>query len=415
MRSLFTAACAAGFLLGCTSGPAAEHDSGDGDGPPASQGPDGGTAAGGGDDDDDGCPIAGGPAEEAVFTSGGGQPDLAIEDRLVALIEAAEPEAQIRASFAYLDQRRVADTLIDAHKRGVDVRVVLDERNQVEEAGGWHWNGAVASLIEVLGADRVIACGGADSPPDGGGCIAREKQHNAFLLVSSTCDGSSAIVAQTSAYLTKAQLSRRDNLVVIRGDDALHAAYLEYWRDLARQNADDTYYRIIDGDKATRLFLFPRASSGGGTRDPATDTIYNLLHDNVVCAGGTRVRLAMSYWSTGRGYLVDQLDRMAGAGCDVRIVANPDSTDDAVASALRAAFDAEHLAFLPGVHHKYLLVDGSYGDDQTARLVWTGTQDFTASALRSNDEVILRLDDAAFHDRFLADWNAMFSAAAPPL
>jgi phosphatidylserine/phosphatidylglycerophosphate/cardiolipin synthase-like enzyme len=118
----------------------------------------------------------------------------------------------------------------------------------------------------------------------------------------------------------------------------------------------------------------------------------------------------MSYWTAARDYLVDELRRLAGAGCDVAIVVNPDTAEAAIESALAAAFDADHLAMLPGVHHKYLVVDGGYAGDPAAHLVWTGTQDFTAAALRDNDEVMLRLDSAAFRDRFLADWNAMFAA-----
>lgn len=411
MRHVFTATFAAGLLLGCGSSPGEEEGRGPdgGDAPPGPGRPDGG---GPDEGDGDDCPIAGGPAQEAIFTAGGAEPDLAIEDQLVALIDAAVPDARLRAAFAYLDQPRVAGALLAAHERGVDVRIVLDERNQVLEAGAWRWTAAVASLLDGLGAERVIVCGGADSPPDGGGCIAGDKQHNAFLLVSATCDGSSSLVAQTSAYPTKDQLFRRNNLVVLRGDGPLFAAYDDYWRDLAADRRDDSYYRIADGEQGTRLFLYPRAPSGTRQVDPSTDTIHVLLHDNVDCAGGTRVRLAMSYWSTGRDYLVDELARLAGTGCDVRIVANPDTTDDAVASALAAAFDADHLAMLPGVHHKYLLIDGTYAG-APSRLVWTGSQDFTLSALRGNDEAILRLSSPAFHDHFTADWTALFAAASP--
>lgn len=404
---------AAGLLTACTSGPADDDptDPGPagGGGGPAGSSPDGGPAAEGDGGD---CSIAGGPAEEAIFTAGGAEPDLAIEDRLVAFLQAAVPGSRVRAAFAYLDQPRLAEALIDADRRGVDVRLVLDERNQELAAGAWQWNTAVAALMDALGPDRLVVCGGADSPPDGGGCVARDKQHNAFLLLSETCDGSTSIVLQTSAYPTKGQLFDRDNLVVVRRDDALFAAYDQYWRDLAHQRADDTYYRIADGERGTRLFLYPRGPSGERERDPSTDTVWVLLHDNVDCAGGTRLRLAMSYWSAGRDYLVTELARLAAAGCDVRVVANPDTTDPAVLAALRDAFDADHLALLPGVHHKYLLLDGRYAGEP-AQLVWTGTQDFTLSALRANDEVILRLSGAAWHDRFLADWTAMVTAAAP--
>jgi phosphatidylserine/phosphatidylglycerophosphate/cardiolipin synthase-like enzyme len=405
MRYAVSAAFAAGLLLGCSSSERGGPDSGPADPQPPGT-PDAGGAGGGPLDD---CPITAPEPVVAVFTAGGAQPDLAIEDRLVHLVAAAEPNARLRAAFAYLDQQRMADALIDADRRGVDVRIVLDERNQVRVGDAWKWNGAVASLQAGLGPERVTICGGADSPPDGGGCIGSEKQHNAFLLVSDTCDGSTSVVAQTSAYPTKPQLFKRNNLVVVSGDDALFTAYDDYWRDLARDQGDATYYRIVDGDRGNRLFLYPRAPSGDRLRDQSTDTIDVLLAENVDCARKTRVRLAMAYWTAARDYLVDELARLAAAGCDVAVVANPDTTEDSVAGDLRAAFDADHLAWVAGVHHKYLLVDGTYAG-AAGQLVWTGTQDFTASALRSNDEAILRLEGAAIHGRFSADWSAMFAA-----
>ena len=375
--------------------------------PPEAGGPDGGLPV------DDGCAAGVDAADREVwFTDGGnGAGDLAIEDRLVALIEGAEDGARVRAAFGYLDQVRVARALVEASRRGVDVRLVIDERNQVQKPdGSWVWNDAVEQARAELG-QRLIVCGGGDTPADGGGCIGSEKNHNSFLLVSSLCDGTESIVAQTSAYPTKSQAFARNNLVVLRGDAGLHAAYETYWEDLARRRRDADYYRIENGETGTRLFLYPRAAEGTSSVEPATDTVFRLLRDNVSCQGGTRVRLAMTYWSSGRDYLADELGRLAGLGCKVDVVVRAGTVDAAVLSTLRSRLGADHVRQLAGVHHKFLLVEGQYSG-QPAALVWTGTQDFTHPALRRNDEVLLRIDDAAVHDAFRVEHEAMFAAGA---
>jgi hypothetical protein len=401
-----------GLLLAC--GPASHEatpDAGPGELP--GDRPDGEATGDEGDEPGDGCSLA--PAQDAVqsyFTRSLPTADTTIEDQLVATLEAAGPGSVVRAAFAYLDRAKVAFALVHAQERGADVRVVLDERNQIEEAGTWRWRDAVEHLRQELG-DRLVICGGQDMPADGGGCIGAAKQHNSFLLVTDTCDGSTAIVAQTSAYPTKSHLSTYNNLVVVRDDAALFAAYLSYWDDLTAQERAPDYFRVTDGDAATRLYLYPRASDREGDGDPGTDTIYRLLHDVVECTGGTEVKIATAYWTSQRRYLVDELDRLVQEGCLVSAVIDPDKVDDTVEAELAAALGNDRLRLLAGVHHKMVLVDGLQ-DGASRKVVFAGTQDLTLAALRDNDEVLLRIEDPGAHADFVGAFGTMFAEGTPP-
>jgi phosphatidylserine/phosphatidylglycerophosphate/cardiolipin synthase-like enzyme len=394
------------FLLvgvSCTSGTieGAPDGGGSGDEPAGSH--DGGSAS-----SDDDCPLPEAPpSKQAFFTHDRPDGDPTIEDQLVGLIEAAVPGSRIHGAFAYLDQTRVADAFLEAAGRGVDVYLIVDERNQVEREEGWEWNSAVARLRDGLG-DRLIVCGGGDLPADQqGGCIGHAKQHSAFLLLSSTCDGADLIVAQTSAYPTKGQLGQRNNLVVIRGDRGLFEAYGGYWVDLSRQRRDDSYYQILDGDSGTRLFLYPRAPEADQGEPAATDTIHRLLRDHVDCAAGASIEIAMAYWTSSRPALIDELVRLEKSGCGIDLVVDPAKVADDVKAILTDHFAPDHLRFVPGVHHKFIIIDGSYAGTER-RLVWTGTQDFTLSALRDNDETILRIEDDGIHGDFAAAFAELF-------
>jgi hypothetical protein len=295
---------ACGGLSACApTEPAAQADGGHGGGKsddPGSTPPD----SDGGLGDPPGCPYDGGAAQKEVFFTRrlpDRSPDMTIEDEIVHLTQAAIPGSRLRVAVFNFNRMRVADALIAAQARGVDVGVVADERNQVEDppgSGQFRWNDAITRLRAALPADRMIICGGADVPRDGGGCMGTTINHNKFVLASELCDGSRGVVAQSSANFTDGQLILHNNMVVIRDDAPLFAAYDRYWDDLATDRRNLSYYRQADGDSGTRVFFFPRPATGlpaiTGGPDPDSDTIYTLLDRNVNCAAGAHVRFAES-------------------------------------------------------------------------------------------------------------------------
>ncbi len=353
------------------------------------------------------CPFAPGaePQKKAIFTDQYPAEDLDIEDELIRLFRAATPGSQIRIALFTWTRGRMVDALMSAAQRGVDVRVVLDESNQIEEpegSGNWRYTAAVQRLLTELGRDRVTLCN-ARTPPDGGGCHGTGINHNKFFLFSELCDGSRNVVVQSSANLTNPQITQYNNAVVIRNDAALHAAYLGYWRDLDAERRDLSYYHSENGDTGTKAYFFPRASQGGDP-DPDRDTIHNILADNVECGNNSEVLVMMAFWSQARGYLVEDLARLRGRGCDVRVIVSRDASTDALQRHLRDALPDNKIHLVDGVHSKYLLVKADYLGERK-HLVWTGSHNYTGPALRENDETLLKIDDRAIFDAFRANWQ----------
>ena len=409
---------ASGVLIGCVlaacgddrapgAGGTGPGGKGDDPGAPVSDAGDRASDAAG-----DGCPYDGAaPQKQAFFTHRVAGGDLTIEDELVRLTEAAVPGSRLRVAIYRFQRLRVVDALVAASRRGVDVRVVIDEKNQVEDppdSGQWRWNDAVTALREQLGEDRLVICGGGDVPRNAGACMGVTINHNKFLLASELCDGSRDVVAQSSANFTSSQLILHNNMVVIRGDKPLFDAYEAYWDDLATDQQDLSYYREADGDSGTRVYLFPRAPL---RVDPETDPIYTMLQD-VDCAAGATIRVAESIWTQPRVYIVGLLRRLADEGCEVEIIYNNASTRDPVKTALHLAFTGEQLRRGKHIHHKYILVEGSYQGSQR-KLVWTGSHNLTHGALRENDETLLRIDDEAIYQAFLADWQLIREHSVP--
>lgn len=327
-------------------------------------------------------------------------PDTAVEDAIVSLIDRAVPGSIVRIAVYTFTRDRVTDALVAAHARGVDVRVVLD--------GGSDTGAGVEAprLIAGLGADRVHLC---DAP--GTACVGSGIMHDKISLFSELDDGSRDVVVQASHNFTNNQLHLHNNAVIIAGDAALFAAYLETWDDLDADAEIPNYYRIADGDLATRAYFFPRTDG---------DTVVSIL-GNVECDGTSRIRVAMAFFTDARDEVARALAARRADGCSVEVVVGDDEipVGDRVATILRdggvrvVRYPARTAGW--GLHSKYLLIDSPYaGSAGHRRLVFTGSHNWTGPALTINDEALLRVEDGAIFDAFMADWAHIAASAVRP-
>jgi len=325
--------------------------------------------------------------------------DTTIEDRIVALVEAARPGSRIRVALYSFTRNGPADALNRAAARGVDVRVVLD--------GGADGLGSeVSSLRSGLGASHVHLC---DAP--GTSCVGSGIMHHKTFLFSELTDGTTNVVVQASHNLTTTQLRMHNNAVIIRGDAALFAAYERTWDDLWADVENADYYRIDDGDGNTRAYFFPRGSGG--------DTAVSVLN-NVTCDATARIRVAMAFFTNARREVAQALATRAREGCDVRVVAGDASIP--IGSSVRSNLTAGGVELTPyptrsgwGLHSKYMLIDAPYAGSSAHRhLVFTGSHNWTGPALRENDETMLRVEDDAVFASFLADWSHVHASASRP-
>jgi phosphatidylserine/phosphatidylglycerophosphate/cardiolipin synthase-like enzyme len=347
------------------------------------------------------------PQKKAIFVDQYPDEDFTIEDAMVELIGAAVPGSRIRVAVFTWTRDAIAEALVEAHARGVDVRTIADQSNLVEEPAGSNEyvpRPAVRIAREGLGDDRVLLCN-ESSPPNGLACIGTGIHHNKFLLFSELCDGSRDVVVQSSANFTNPQLRAHNNSVIIRDDAALFAAYEAYWDELHAQKTDLEYYVSARGDTGTEAFFFPRGE-GGGDPAPATDTAAQLF-GNIDCTESSRVRVAMAYWTGPRAYLVDALRAKHDQGCDVRIIVDDVASSAFLQDHLQSTMPAGTFLITPGVHHKYFLADTTYLG-AARKIVWTGSHNFTGPALRTNDEVLLQIEDDAIFEAFEEDWNAIW-------
>ncbi len=349
---------------------------------------------------DTGIPVPPLPRFSAVFStrSASSAQSTAVEDAIVTMIRQAVPGSRIRIAIFNFSRNNVSAELVAAHRRGVDVRIVLDGGTPSDPGT------EVPTLRAGLGVDRVTVC---DAP--GTSCIGSGIMHHKTFLFSQLSDGSRNVVLQASHNLTTTQLSMHNNAVIVRGDDALFAGYESVWNDLRRDVEVPDYYRIIDGMFLTRAYFFPRASG---------DTVVSII-DNASCDATSRIRVAMAFFTDARIAVAQALARRAREGCSVSVVIGNGEipAGSSVLSTLRAA--GVVVTLYPtrtngwGLHSKYMIIDAPYTGARR-RLVFTGSHNWTGPALDSNDESFMKLEDGPLFDRYLDDWNHVRNAAALP-
>ncbi len=370
----------------------------------------------------------------------------AIFTQLVRLIDATPPGATIRGSIYEFNDQEVANALLAAHSRGVNVRLIVDDSTYVNGAGGPEYsNTPYQTLRAGLGTNDaarswIVVCDDRFEDDDGvddvqRGCLAVAPpqpayNHNKFFIFSRVGpfdDGTSysSVVFQTSSNLSAWYKAESFNDAVTFVSSSVYNGYASYHeqqrqgRRLARGN-NNAYFSTPTGS-TYRGFFFPRGDSS--YNNPATDTVVGALNE-VSCAytgtdglhHQTDIRIVTHSFLGSRRQVADKLAQLRGRGCWIDIIYT--ETDSTITSVLNAA-GIQHRACRipngPGIdvrpHNKEMLIDGDYNGDITPR-VYTGSANLTGSSLRSADEAIVRITSAAYHARYLSTFYKIRSACA---
>ncbi len=370
---------------------------------------DGGGAADDGDPSfDDGGPSDGdgaqpGVAFRAVFSTrpADNSRDYTVEDAIVDLIQRAAPGSRLRVAMYTFTRDRVADELVTAYGRGVDVRVLLDG------GAGDLLGSEVGTLQAGLGMDRVHLC---DAP--GTACVGTGIMHHKTFLFSRLADGTENVVLQASQNLTSLQLNLHNNAVIVSGDARLFASYERAFEDLWADVENEYYYHYDNGDGPTRVYYFPKGSGA--------DPVVSILN-SVSCDSSSRIRALTAFFTDARLAVAQALVARRQAGCDVAVVAS--TAESNLGTQVESTLTAGGVTLVPypersggwTIHSKILLIDAPFeGSAEHRRLVFCGSHNWTGPALWSNDETMLRIEDDDVFQAYLDDWARTRAAADRP-
>lgn len=343
----------------------------------------------------------------------------------------------------------MAYALVDAMKRGVQVRVVgAGDRNQGGAA--WKW------LIKNIGTpgnynqwSRVIPCTGACRGQYG-------TAHAKYMLFNFV--GKSrrqSVVLQTSANLTPMAMNGQWNHLVGMAQPAVYADYVKvfdqairnYWPDLAgnglsTRTSDDNAYRAVQVTPQHQDIFFPIKYPGGGPKiDPFVSAFRGVYDANGTphCVGSwgrTKIRVINYALYEQRGQdMANELRRLWNAGCDVAVIfsiASKPVRSTLLNPAGRGRIPTKQSAikdsrgnFLKYNHSKWLYISGwwrdAYSPSGTAQpsaparmttISWIGSSNWSDLPTTS-DEQIQRIEGPnSLPAVFTKTWNQGSSKTA---
>ena len=301
-----------------------------------------------------------------------------IAGRLIGRINAAQNSIHI-VSFEF-DLTPVAEALVAARQRGVDVRWVTDDEHGLE-ADGEPGHGQFALLqdagIEVRSDDRSAL------------------MHNKFWIFDQQT------VWTGSTNITENGIFKQDNNTIVIQSTALAAIYEREFQEMwdgqfgpksPSQLADQS--TMVDGSAIQVVFT---------SEDPAIEqAIIPVIHS------ATRsVRfLAFSFTDFP---LAEAMIQRAQNGVDVAGVFEKVGSDTDAAE-LKTLFCAQVPVRRDGnpsfLHHKVIVVD--------ERIVITGSLNFSTNAEESNDENVIIIDNAEIAREYIQEFERVWARASDP-
>ena len=331
---------------------------------------------------------------------------LTIITQINRSIDGSPRGSTIHMAQYLFDINSVADKLIAAHRRGVNVRVLIDDGEQNKQA---------KRVKKVLGTNKrarsfVATCKR--------GCMSdiASVMHAKFYLFSRVGTANRvSMVSSANPYSGNTYTSWNNNHTIV-GDVAIYNSLVKYFNDMILDRTNRNYYRETTSGKY-KLYLFPRGPRKGVQIVVPIDVLNHVACSGVArgygSKGRTVVRIAMWGWTYGRLDLAKKVWDLHNRGCKVEVILNKGRTNPRVIAALlkkskrgrlpvHDAWKDKNKNGKPEVymHHKLLAINGRWFGHPNTKVVYTGSANFSAPATLTNNDIVLRIKDNATYNAY---------------
>lgn len=350
--------------------------------------------------------------------------------RVIAGIRNARKGSTIRFAMYSFDRRDVADALLKAHSRGVNVQLVVND----------NWTSfQTVRLRRALGTKPrkksfYVICEGACR----GG---RGNLHMKVYAFSETGAASSVLMTGSANLTNRAVSLQWNDQVTLLNQPGLYGAFLKIFRELKFDKRvsprrltydggdafDALFYREVDPNSTINSALQPRLPA------PADDPVMKRLR-RIDCVaekgfgaqGKTKIRIIMYGWNKNRGiYLAERIADLKREGCDVAVITSV-AGGKVVQILNRARIPIKSADYdyqtdlITGEetvnfysHHKVLTVNGTY-DGKSVRTVWTGSENWSGTSFL-NDELIIHMTSDKVYGIYLDQYAKLWKRYSHPV
>lgn len=303
-------------------------------------------------------------------------PTGSVEEKLIAFIDSAQTSIHI-ASFEF-NLPRVADALIAAKARGVDVRWVTDDENGLEIDGN-----------ENRGQFTRLMAAGVEVKDDAGRSAL---MHNKFWIFDRQ------VTWTGSTNITVNGIYKQNNNVIVIHSPEISEIYEREWEELwtaqlgpRAPSTRNNQWAILDGTPIQILF---------SAEDDAVDNLIALLND-------AQVSIRFLAFSFTDYPMAQAMIARAQAGVDVQGVFETFGSSG-TRSELRTLWCAGLPVRQDGngsfLHDKVIIIDNN--------IVVTGSLNFSSSADEENEENVIILDNPEIAALYLQEYQKIWGQAA---
>ena len=296
-----------------------------------------------------------------------GGPDEALAQAIAAA------QTSVDMAMFNLSLPSIRDALLEAHRRGAAVRLVVDSETYHDEVPEQLRSAGIA----VVSDQR------------------QELMHNKFTVI----DGQEVWTGSLNLS-TGGTYSDYNNLVRIRSTRLAQ----DYTAEFEEMFLDDCF-----GSNSPANTPYPRITLDGRTLE-----VYFLPEDDVEdrlldLVGGARESVNFLAYSLTLDYLAGTLTDLAQDGVSVRGVMDAEQAASNQGGEydrlLDAGLDVRLDPYDGLMHHKVIVIDGQY--------VVFGSANFTTGGLFKNDENLIILDDPEIARLFNAEFERIYAQSQP--
>jgi phosphatidylserine/phosphatidylglycerophosphate/cardiolipin synthase-like enzyme len=331
---------------------------------------------------------------------------------LVDTINSTPKYSVIRIAAYSNDRPDVVDALIAAHRRGVDVQMVLND----------NWtSGATNRLVKVVGRDTnrrsfIAICQG--SCRGGAG-----NQHMKFYLFSKAGKAKDVVMvgsANTTGYGARTQWN---DMYTATGQPELRDLYTKIFEQLVRdRKLADPHVRRTTGIYESEFYPHYDTTEANDPVMARLNAVRCVATGGTGNNGHTVIRIVMYGWRAERGlYLAQKVAALDQAGCDVRVLVS--SPGRKIVGTLRRGgvlirsadldLDDDKDTGFGGTpyevftHQKYMALSGSFRNSM-GHQVWTGSENWSGMGM-INDEVTIRIPKRGAYTKYVTNFNYVWA------
>jgi phosphatidylserine/phosphatidylglycerophosphate/cardiolipin synthase-like enzyme len=335
--------------------------------------------------------------------------------RIVTQVEQAIDHAPkgstIRIANYLFDLPDPAKKLILAQRRGVHVQLLIDD------------NPMSAQTLRVRKALGTNKKHGSFVTRCKNGCMSSQPgvMHAKFFLFSQSGVSTKVSMISSANLYTGNSGTSWNNHHTIVGNPVIYNALNRYFDDMIQDKDRPNYFRTTTSGNTT-LFFYPQIASAG------TNKVVPLAAlRQVRCRGASKgygdakgrtvVRVEQWGWSVKRLDVANQLVKLEDQGCNVQVILNNFKTGTAIRRALlRSTSHGKVKVYNAGIdtngngvhdkymHHKVIMVNGVWAGSTRAKVVYTGSANFTGLATATNNEIIMRVKSVATYNAYAANF-----------